>query len=285
MQAYLKLPIMKYSFCIALYLFFIFTLKAQAPLQVDAGENQHFCYATDWIDISLGGNPTALGGTPPYTYRWWASPEEYIEDQTISNPMVSFLGSFIAYVEVTDAAENSAIDSMIVTMSGRQLNFSGDPQFMQLYYYINSGNSVFLNGNVSTLNPNSTFSWSPCESIVSDCFVADGFWAKPTATTAYYLTATDPFDCSETFHPYFYKVYVDHVGGLESQILDYPTIYPNPVKERLFFSHETKTEIIDIQGRVIYKTDNAIKYLDVSNLKTGIYFVKVGSEFKKIIKE
>jgi len=35
----------------------VFIANAQEPLKADAGENQNFCFESDWVDITLGGNP------------------------------------------------------------------------------------------------------------------------------------------------------------------------------------------------------------------------------------
>ena len=269
--------------------------KAQDPLKADAGEDQHFCLEMDWIETTLGGNPTASGGVPPYIYHWRTNPSIWWNfSETDSNPSIAFLGDLTVYVEVIDAAENIAIDSAVITMSRQQINFSGNPQYLQIDHYINKGDSVFLTGNVAVLNPNSTFAWSPCESIVSDCHVSDGFWAKPTVTTVYRLTATDEFDCSETFFTAFYVVHVDEVG-----IKDYRSdflLYPNPVTTELNIECRTtefynaKLSVFDIYGNNVFtaELEDKNKTLNFSSWANGVYFLKFQINnsvfYKKIIK-
>ena len=265
--------------------FLTLTLEAQDPLRADAGEKQHFCFETDWISTNVGGNPTASGGTELYTYRWWNIPANIFFSETDSNPAVAFLGNMTVYVEVTDAVGDVAVDSVTITMSEEQISFAGSPQNLQIDYYINLGDSVFLNGNVFVFNKNSTFAWSPCESIVSNCNVSDGFWAKPMVTTEYTLTATDEFGCRETFFTAFYKVHVSGVGIDENNISDSFIISPNPVKDNLYFNEETQAEIIDIQGRTLMKTPKAAKSLNVSSLQAGVYFLKTNNTIKKFVKE
>jgi hypothetical protein len=264
---------------------------AQEPLKADAGRNQHFCFESDFIGIQLGGNPTASGGTPPYTYFWCSTPEDLFwmyGGETLSNPNIEFLSGFIAYVEVKDAIGDVAIDSVVITESSPQLNFLNDTQ---IDYYINSGDAVFLNVNVAALNPNSSFSWSPRESIVSDCTVSDGFWAKPITTTIYYLTAKDEHNCSETFFTHFYRVFVDEIG-----VKDYTEcpidIYPNPASQ--FFNITVSDEyrnaisnikILDMLGNVVYNQLYNNDSIDISNIKNGIYLLVVSMDEKKIVKK
>jgi hypothetical protein len=70
-------------------------------------------------------------------------------------------------------------------------------------------------------------------------------------------------------------------------------IYPNPVNDRLYIETQTLTqtlsiEIYDIYGRVQIlrnsETQQLSNSIDVSNLKSGIYFVKVRTEEGDIVK-
>jgi hypothetical protein len=289
----------KIIFLFLLTVFFTLSIKAQEALKADAGENQHFCFGTDWVSTILGGNPTASGGVPPYTYLWWSnSGGIYISDEeTTANPRIDFLGENIVYVRVTDAVDNTDIDSVVITMSSQQLNFSNDPQYLQMDYFIHSGDSVFLKGNVLALNPNSSFSWSPCESIISDCLVSDGFFAKPLTTTNYYLTAKDEHHCSETFFTHFYRVFVDEVGITDCNSEYSIEIYPNPVSK--FLNIEivdepniltSNIEIFDIYGQKIFasKMEEKTNILNLLDWTNGVYFLKLqinNSVFcRKIIK-
>jgi hypothetical protein len=69
--------------------------------------------------------------------------------------------------------------------------------------------------------------------------------------------------------------------------------YPNPVAEELHFSGGAKIETIEIintLGSMVLRRSNAKDRIDVSDLHTGLYFVKVYSnsgllETHKFIKE
>ncbi len=65
-------------------------------------------------------------------------------------------------------------------------------------------------------------------------------------------------------------------------------IYPNPAHDYILItnntSHKTNIEIIDITGKV-YKSNILVRQskIDISNLESGIYFVKVGEQTQKLI--
>jgi hypothetical protein len=70
------------------------------------------------------------------------------------------------------------------------------------------------------------------------------------------------------------------------------SVYPNPANSNLTIANIESTdlniEIMDITGKVIKQQalNGASKItLDISNLSSGIYFIKIGSEFKKFIKK
>ncbi|MCL2312653.1 MAG: T9SS type A sorting domain-containing protein [Firmicutes bacterium] len=63
-------------------------------------------------------------------------------------------------------------------------------------------------------------------------------------------------------------------------------IFPNPVKEILYFNKERKFEIIDIIGKIVLKSEKAIQSVNISHLKAGIYFIKFEDrQVKKFVKE
>ena len=69
------------------------------------------------------------------------------------------------------------------------------------------------------------------------------------------------------------------------------TVYPNPCKDVLFIelnSNSTFVELFDITGKKIvsFKTVNSDKYsIDISDLKTGIYFLKIQNEQEVFIEK
>ncbi|MBI4645099.1 MAG: hypothetical protein HY738_00535, partial [Bacteroidia bacterium] len=62
----------------------------------------------------IGGNPTATGGIPPYSYNW--SPAEGLDAPNSPNPIASPVNNTIYTVTVTDANNYTSIDSLKITV-------------------------------------------------------------------------------------------------------------------------------------------------------------------------
>lgn len=74
---------------------------------------------------------------------------------------------------------------------------------------------------------------------------------------------------------------------------DQVNVFPNPTNNYLFvenkYNDTKKIELVDITGKIILKSIEKTNFIDVSNLRSGIYFIKVYTEkdivIKKIIKQ
>ena len=76
-----------------------------------AGNNTSICKGSA---ISIGGNPTASGGTPGYTYLW--TPSNGLNSTNIANPMASPTATTTYTVSVTDVNGCSNISTTTVTV-------------------------------------------------------------------------------------------------------------------------------------------------------------------------
>ncbi|MBO7287122.1 MAG: T9SS type A sorting domain-containing protein [Bacteroidales bacterium] len=126
--------------------------------------------------------------------------------------------------------------------------------------------------------------------------------ANNIAETSYTLTSSKDKNVIEVFALYNEKssVSVSLFAENETEIEDDTTsivehnqlinIYPNPVNDRLYVETQTQTltiEIYDVYGRLQdYKTTRlqGNVAIDVENLKSGIYFVKINTEKGNIVK-
>jgi hypothetical protein len=63
--------------------------------------------------VSIGANPTASGGTGPYTYLW--SPSAGLSGTTVANPIASPTTTTTYTVQVTDSLSATSSDSVLVT--------------------------------------------------------------------------------------------------------------------------------------------------------------------------
>ncbi|MBL4702986.1 MAG: hypothetical protein JKY54_00570, partial [Flavobacteriales bacterium] len=64
----------------------------------------------DGDSISIGGSPSATGGTSPYYYSW--TPNSNINDSTFTNPMVDPSVNTTYILLVSDSNSCVAIDSI-----------------------------------------------------------------------------------------------------------------------------------------------------------------------------
>jgi uncharacterized repeat protein (TIGR01451 family) len=102
----------QYLLPLTLILFFATQTNAQTVI-ADAGPNVTICQGAP---ASLGGSPTAVGGTMPYTYSW--SPSIGLNSGTIPNPTVSGLTSSVIYtLLVIDALGDTASAQVTVTVT------------------------------------------------------------------------------------------------------------------------------------------------------------------------
>ena len=86
----------------------------------DAGPDRTIYYGDS---VEIGGDPTASGGTPSYTYSW--TPTTGLDDPTIANPTASPNSTTTYTVLVTDDNGCSDSDSMRVTVRSRPVGGPG----------------------------------------------------------------------------------------------------------------------------------------------------------------
>jgi len=137
------------------------------PPIVDAGNDVDACPGDA---ITLGGNPTASNGTPPFTYLW--TPGNY----TTSNPVVYPNQTTTYNVTVTDAIGCVGMNNVTVTMDAPNAN-AGFNAFTCAGYCVQLG---------SDPQQGYTYSWSPTTGL------DDPSISNPTAcvtqSTTYTLT-------------------------------------------------------------------------------------------------
>ena len=79
----------------------------------------------------------------------------------------------------------------------------------------------------------------------------------------------------------YVRVYQENPLGIEDTInfqnKKALKIYPNPVKNEInLISKEsiTKVKLYDYQGKLVLEKNNDTKFIDVSSLNSGIYFIE-----------
>lgn len=72
--------------------------------------------STDEVEITIGGQPAATGGTAPYVYSW--SPQENLSDHTLANPILDLIEANGSYtLTVTDSKGCSDTDELSVLVT------------------------------------------------------------------------------------------------------------------------------------------------------------------------
>ena len=169
------------TFCLLL-----FVPLAQAGLVINAGSPQTVCAGTT---VTLGGNPanpTASGGTAPYTFSW--SPTVNMSNPADSTPTVKVTATTWYYLTVTDFSGGRKVDSVLITVNSvSQANAGTNASICP---FIGSANL----GGVNNL-PSYTYQWLPPTAL--SCTNCGNPTANPNNTTTYTLIAQNG-GCSDT---------------------------------------------------------------------------------------
>jgi hypothetical protein len=186
-------------------------------------------------------------------------------------------------------------------------NFGDDGIFAASFYVWYSGHQyILINGNniITGITPRDDRIGDWLYSVTLDGYLDEGFYNTPN------------FTLSQPFHFRHFKLQNNNkliLGGSYNedafqykskmaiarlnipynvsvkpynQTGDSVFLFPNPVKDYLYFNIERKYEIVDIQGRVLYKSEKNVQMVNVSQLKTGIYFIKFdNNQIEKFVKQ
>lgn len=277
---------MKYFF-LFLNLFFLHTVFSQ--LIIDAGKDTTICFDINILeDYSIGGSPTVLSGTPPYTFAWtikepyelgsnFLHAADFLSDTTIANPAVvdgfSLVDSMYFYVQVEDNAGLIASDSVLIRLS----SFVIMPSFVN--YSIFAGDSLYLDHGSSVGGGlgNLSYLWQPTHGLVDS--TSNVFWAYPTQSVNYYCVVTDEFGCKIT-SPIVYYIHVHYLSVdelIETETTDF-IAYPNPTTGEFYLNLNEKQldriQIFDVNMRLMDEVDSQLASFDMSNYAKGTYFIQ-----------
>jgi hypothetical protein len=100
-------------------------------------------------------------------------------------------------------------------------------------------------------------------------------------------------EASDSYTPYYFAmddlVYSTTLSTPENEITSNIKMYPNPTKNIVFFKNTVNATIsvVDINGKTILAKQNCLnnESIDISDLKTGIYLVKIENDNNSIIKK
>ncbi|MEO8788592.1 MAG: SBBP repeat-containing protein [Chitinophagaceae bacterium] len=149
-----------------------------APTANTGGGAYYNCPSTN---MTLGGAPSATGGSSPYSYAWYTGsfPSFGSPFSTVAAPVVAPTNSTIYTLKVTDANGCVDYDQMIVTIV--QANAGPD-----LSYCIGSAGVQIGTSPI----PGNAYAWMPTSGL--SCSTCAQPIASPLSTTTYTLTITTP---------------------------------------------------------------------------------------------
>lgn len=266
-------------------LFSLWTLHLFAQLQADAGPEVHLCSNLNSVDsIQLGGNPSATGGIPPYTYEWiYAEPiypganfiengSYFLSDTSSSNPYTTSLVNTSAplILKVTDSAGSVAYDSVYISSTVWGIILEGKG------YTIHAGDSVqLIETNAESSFGNLEIIWRPQIGLTDS--IGLGIWAKPMMSTGYYTFITDSMGCTLVAPPYYYITVIPAaIRHMDKESL---RLFPTPVSTKLIVEGsnlvEGKFSITNISGKIIREgvyRDSSFE-IDVTDINPGTYVI------------
>ncbi|GAB4477534.1 MAG: hypothetical protein OHK0057_27350 [Thermoflexibacter sp.] len=155
-----------------------------------AGSDKDVCSGSS---VTIGGSPSVIGGTAPYTYLW--TPATGLDDPTISNPTATLTeedGSSITYtLLVTDSKGCVDTDDIVVTINPLPTAQAGSDQ------EVCSGNIITLGGSPTAYGGAGGYSyeWSPETGLSSTSIANPQLELTFPGDYTYYLTVTDEEGC------------------------------------------------------------------------------------------
>ncbi|MFP4459091.1 MAG: gliding motility-associated C-terminal domain-containing protein [Candidatus Zixiibacteriota bacterium] len=163
------------------------TISIDPPITADAGSNEMIC---DGDSYTLGGSPTASGGTAPYEYIW--TPTDGLDDPTSSNPTASPTSTTTYTVVITDIFGCEGTDDITVEVADPIVINPCEGDTLCEGFSLTLGGSPTATGGYGDL----TYSWTPTASLDDPSLPNPE--ANPTTTTTYTITVTDELGCSES---------------------------------------------------------------------------------------
>ncbi len=186
-------------------------------INADAGgdENDSLCISGQAF---IGGNPTATGGRPPYTYNW--SPETYLNDSSIANPICSPTSNQSYLLVVVDSAGCVDTDSLHIRYNPLGPVADAGPDSICIIDLQELGGNETAEGGI----PPYTYLWQPSYEL-DDSTVANPI-TETQVDTLYYVTVMDAEQCTDIDYIYVnaIEMNVEFTLTLEDDVV--PTTVP-----------------------------------------------------------
>lgn len=266
------------------------------PFIADAGNDTLLCYRSE---LPIGGNPSVIGGTPPYTYSW--TPDSNMLLNTVANPMIRALVPITYTLTVTDAFGQIATDQIALTIDTSP-DCTCDPPSGVNKTVTGNNLTISWNSDTNSLKTIVQFRVKPFQPGI----VADQGITLVTGTTTTSFTL-NPANCGKK-----YQARLRHVcladNSLKSLWKQIPVIqrpacrlsenhdreislYPNPVDNdaslllKGFAGEKLHCTIFDVAGKLVLNHSyiamssvETYQWNDVGKLADGFYLLEVKSD-------
>jgi hypothetical protein len=279
------------KYLILFCLFICQTNSAICQIKADAGKDIRYCLSNtiNLDSFQLGGNPTAIGGVPPYKYIWSYTQKiglktyhasDYLVDTSVANPKFKEMANGAIFkLMVIDGNGDFDFDEVLVEGSGFAKNLSEKRisitkgQTATLYYSIGGGFKPY------------TYFWEPNYNISSQFVPNPKVW--PDSSLRYYLTITDAIGCVSGLQDFVHIILYPTSVNEYSEMSKITEILPNPMIDKAILKFpilnkaNSKLMFIDVLGRVSKSID--ISYLTEieilrTEFETGLYHLIILNE-------
>jgi hypothetical protein len=151
-----------------------------AQLTANAGSNITTCINSS---LTIGGTPSAIGGTAPYKYSW--SPGTFLSSTTVANPTITNITSDISYTLTVTDFDTTVVSDVIAINIDKIHTFNAG---IDTGYCYGKETNVQI-GATNNNNAFHNFSWAPPIDLNNPTDPRP--LASPSITTVYTLTVSD----------------------------------------------------------------------------------------------
>ncbi|MFC2111141.1 SBBP repeat-containing protein [Bacteroidota bacterium] len=226
------------------------------------------------------GDSIILKSDSNLTYQWKKDGNKI---PGATNPIYTAFSTGSYYVVITDT--NSCVDSSLsITLTANQIPIVN----------LGADTTLCLNIDTLTLNANGSFVqylWSNGDTTQSISFTSAG---SGIGTYPFWVEITDTIGCSAIDS--ILVTWVDCTGLNEVSNNSNINIFPNPANNQIIIENlrqknDFVLSILNLNGQEVFKQhiNESKTQIDISNLRSGLYFVKLINaktlEIRKIIKE
>lgn len=228
------------------------TILEPTELIADAGTTVSGCEGTG---ITIGGSPTASGGTGPYTYLW--DPATGLNSASDPNPVATLTATTDFTVTITDA--NNCAAQATTTVG---INALPTP-------------AIVLNGSMLSTSGGVSYQWYVDGTLIPSAVNAD--WT-PLVTGDYTVAVTDASGCVGISAPY--TVTTVGIRSLDSE--NGFVVYPNPASQSLHVKTVasylgSSVHVYDVAGQEVLQTilSENDQVISLENIAKGMYTIVI----------